>query len=203
MEALVATVKYLPRYLAEIGSKGTSKQRRLHSIMLDSAGAFYWQSKAADENRRMASGATAPIPASEERNQLREEDGSSRKHAESEASPAPAPGQRSELASLLRTLAARFEANLICTTWPISALSSSTSQTLPSSNPSFPTLPSLRLHISRVAVPPFPPTMAVEEAMRQRGLRQIAVERNKFIVHNGTATAGFVVGPDGGLRCVD
>ncbi|KAF2812390.1 uncharacterized protein BDZ99DRAFT_439485 [Mytilinidion resinicola] len=58
MHSLLATLKSLPEYL-ESRTAHRSAHRRLHSIFLDSASAFFWPTRAAEEN------GTSPVTAME------------------------------------------------------------------------------------------------------------------------------------------
>jgi hypothetical protein len=168
--SLVATLESLPAYL--LGpSTHHSRSRPLHSIILDSTSAFYWQFRAEEEIQRVL--ALDNDPSNSKLN------------------------RSSNYTSLMRqiqSLSVRFECPVIATTWKLSSPSRGDGPYL---NPTFPTLPTLRLEVQRVSTRPFGPRMSVEQAESLRKMREEAVTKHQFRVVGGKAGFGFVVSEEG------
>jgi hypothetical protein len=166
--SLIATLEHLPSYLLGLASNHYSKNRPLHSIIVDSASAFYWQLRAEEETRRVLilnSSTSTSTPAN--------------------------PLNYTVVMSKLRWLSSTFECPVLATTWN---LSSSSHGNGPYLNPSFPMLPTLRLNVRRIFIPPFGPRVSAEQAESLRHMRPEVAEKQKFWVERdkpGLAMAGF------------
>jgi hypothetical protein len=166
--ALLATLERLPSYLLDPGSNHYSRSRPLHSIIVDSASAFYWQLRAGEETRRVLT-----------------------LNSSTSTSTSANSSSYTSLMSKLRRLSSTFECPILSTTWKFS---SSSHENGPYLNPTFPTLPTLRLNVRRISSPPFAPRVSAEQAESLKRMRQEVVEKQKFWVEGdkpGPAKAGF------------
>ncbi|KAF2155104.1 hypothetical protein K461DRAFT_291989 [Myriangium duriaei CBS 260.36] len=159
MTSLIRTVELLPHYVYD-PSRHTSMHRRIHSIILDSATAFYW----ADRNDME----TANVPST-----IEESGHGLRTKAES---------GYSRLRSLLSSLGREFACPIVYTAGnifhktsggPFRALATS----LPKSWLSFPTV---RLIIRRSEIRGLPTAISAEEAEREARDRNEAVSQGIF-----------------------
>ncbi|GME45485.1 Cytochrome P450 [Neofusicoccum parvum] len=170
--ALLATLRALPAYLFSPTSHH-SAHRPLHSILLDSASAFFWPTRAQEDESRTTNIGTAAAPRA---NHL--------PGADTTASDAYA-----ALSRELHALQKRFGCAVIATTVSVPSKTSSHnagphSSSLPTLRPLLPaswtgSFPALRLAVARDAVQPFAPAMSVQEAVRERAQRQEVVQRGK------------------------
>jgi len=178
LESLAATMQSLPAYLYDTAAHPSSG-RVLHSVMLDSASAFYFQAKAEEENARVG---VATHLSSDPDLGMRDPTGET---IITVRRPQIPPYQR--LASQLRTIQQQFGCIVMYTSWSIPVRTDpafSGFRKLPMSRPllhpsSF-NLPTLRLQLSRAVVPPFAPAMSVEEAMGERNERQRVSDQGLF-----------------------
>jgi len=157
--SLHATIENLPAYL--LSCKGHfSSHRVIHSIILDSASAFYWQDRMDEELARHD-------PSNAENNH----DASKTKISIS-------------VIKSLRDLQHTFSCAIVYTTWGLSPVRpqqqgpTSFRPHLPNPWPLFPTL---RLVVERESVPKFGPHMSIEQALRDAPKRQEAVDRGRFV----------------------
>ena len=181
LSSLLTTLTTLQNYLLT-STAHHSSTRRLHSILLDSATAFYWNHRAASETTNL-----------------------------SEPAPQPQPTYN-HLVHALRSLAQLFSCPVIATTSPPFATSASTSSStaiaiggrgtgiglsappairrhfMPHSWSAFVTV---RLHVARVAIPRFALGLSVEEALREKEERQREVEKGMFVVVADDGSGGF------------
>ena len=158
-EDLVATLQSLPAYLFD-SNVHKSGNRALHSIILDSASAFFWQVSAAEDEARLES--TPNI--------------GSKITTASDA--------YVELVQTLRGLQSTFSCAVVATSWSFSNMQLATPSKSPSLRPYPPAawlnFPTLRLAVARDAVPPFAPGMSLADALRDVDARQKEVELGKF-----------------------
>lgn len=162
LASLIATVQHLPAYL--LHSSHPSLDRPLGLIALDSASAFYWQSRAAEEDHsfRNTTGSSSPTQAE------------------------PEPASYAQLATALMTAAKVFNAPVILTSWSLHAPPAQQHGQGPvrSLRPSLPAplsaLTSTRFIVQRIPVRRFPAHISVREALREAGDRQRAVDDGKF-----------------------
>ncbi|KAL1627143.1 hypothetical protein SLS56_006566 [Neofusicoccum ribis] len=170
--ALLATLRALPVYLFSPTSHH-SAHRPLHSILLDSASAFFWPTRAQEDESRTTSIGTAAAPRA---NHL--------PGADTTASDAYA-----ALSRELHALQKRFGCAVVAATVSVPSKTSSHnagphSSSLPTLRPLLPaswtgSFPTLRLAVARDAVQPFAPAMSVQEAVRERAQRQEVAQRGK------------------------
>jgi hypothetical protein len=166
MSAMLDTLSSLQVYLFDL-SAHFSSQRAIHSIIIDSASAFYWETRAALENERVATlDATAP-------------------GASTSAMARPSPNSYALLVNRLRSLQQTFNCAVIAATtaftYKDAATGDRTIRTLPAPWASFPTA---KLLLKREEVRKFAIGISWEDALKDRRLRQAAVEQGHF-----TATA--------------
>lgn len=162
LPSLVATVARLPSYLLSPGHH--SAARSLDLLVLDSAAAFFWQDKHAEEAARFDSDGAADL---------------------TDVHAAAAEGHYARLVRGLREVQRRFECPVVATNW---GLSPASGQRGGGGYASFkPFLPpvwqgfcTVRLVVERDGVTRFPAGMGLEGAMRDMGLRQRAVEEGGF-----------------------
>ncbi|OJD34113.1 rad51 family dna repair protein [Diplodia corticola] len=196
--ALLDALRALPTYLFSRSTTSTttyhhsSAHRPLHSILLDSASAFFWPLRAAEDDARLANATTTTTTTTT-------------------TTPTPPPTTASSYTALARTLLTlRTQLNcaIVATTVASSSsapphsrhhvdpssYSSNLKPLLPATWPAT-FAPSLRLGVGRAAVRGFAPAMSVAEARRERGLRQGVVERGRcgVWVEGSSATADQLV----------
>ncbi|KAE8153161.1 hypothetical protein BDV25DRAFT_137235 [Aspergillus avenaceus] len=186
-QALLATLQSLDTYLLDT-SRHLSATRPLHSILIDSASAFFWQDKLHDEVAR-----------TEDIGRPYEELERERKQRES----FHLPDMYADLVAELKRLQRRLNCAVIYTTvaWSGRSVPPQPSNTpsgpFPLFNPNAPAsktpsfrsslpgpwgpFPSLRLVVQRDKVNPFPPAMTASEARRQAPMRQEAVLKGRFV----------------------
>lgn len=165
--ALVATLGALPAHLLSLTSH-QSLDRPLHSIILDSASAFFWPIRAAeDEAQTTTIGQALP-------NQ-----------------PDPPPSTSETYAALSRQLhwlQQRFDCIVLATTASVPHHATNVPPPpLPILRPVLPSswtaaFPTLRLAAARDVVPPFAPAMSVQQALQERRQRQEVVQRGRTSV---------------------
>ncbi|KAK8197518.1 putative Rad51 family DNA repair protein [Phyllosticta capitalensis] len=167
--ALISTLTQLPTYLFD-ASAHKSFHRPLHSIILDSASAFFHPLKAAEEH--------ASIPQAQY-------------NGPAIASTTIASNTTSEayaaLVRELRSLQRQLHCAVITTTSSLSVSKldggNSPFPTLrPLLPPAFTSFATVRLAVTREIVPAFPPAMSVQEALRERAQRQAVVEQGRVRV---------------------
>lgn len=150
--ALLAALRALPAFLASRANP--SSRRPLHSVLLDSASAFFWPLRAAADARRTASiGAQHP------------------------AASASAADAYAALAHELGALSARLDVAVVVTTVGASQRGGEVKPLLPAA---FTNVATLRLVVAREAVRPFALRMIVGEARVERSQRQGVVEKGVF-----------------------
>ena len=140
-------------------SAHASSHRRIHSIILSSASAFYWPDRC-DVDTANALNAT---------------------------SGSTFPNQKSQsgyvkLASNLRSISSELSCPVIYTTWNLSAVQLDSTAIRPSLPTPWPSLPTLRLIIQRRPVRKLPGAVSAEEALRDREDRNAAVAEGWFDV---------------------
>ena len=151
--SLLSTVSSLPMYLFRSTSHA-SINRPLHSIMLDSASAFFWQTRTEEDTARLSE---------------------SRALSTNEVYAA--------LARQLTDLSRSFSCAIITTSWSLSSTfqTAQGSQSMRSSLPSsWSLLPTLRLGVRRIPVTPFSEATSVEDALAEKGRRASAINGGKF-----------------------
>ncbi|GAB7345858.1 hypothetical protein MBLNU457_4111t2 [Dothideomycetes sp. NU457] len=158
MESLLATITNLRDYVFDPESHYSS-HKRIHSIMLSSASAFYWQDRcdmdtAAALSTTSASGTTNLKPRS----------------------------GYIQLATSLRSISAELSCPVIYTTWTTSSVQPGSTAIRPSLPNPWPTLPFLRLVVQRRPVRKLPGAISAEEALRDRKDRSEAVAEGWFDV---------------------
>lgn len=150
--ALLTALRALPAFLAS--RTNPSSRRPLHSVLLDSASAFFWPLRAAADASRTASiGAQHP------------------------ASPFSAADAYAALATELGVLSARLDVAVVVTAVAASQSGGGLRPLLP---PAFTGCATLRLVVAREAVRPFALGMSVGEARAERSQRQGVVEKGVF-----------------------
>ncbi|KAJ9654810.1 hypothetical protein H2201_008935 [Coniosporium apollinis] len=169
--SLLATLNAIPTYLFNAGAHHSS-HRRLHSIILDSASAFYWPMRAEEELAKLG-------------RQLHEPSDVDAPNAVLSTMTTP----WTQLSRHLRRLQQMFDCAILFATVSLSpspapSLTPSSRRDIPSLRPALPGpmahLATLRLVLARAAVPPFAPGMAVQDALGERGKRQEVVQRGRF-----------------------
>ncbi|KAF2092233.1 hypothetical protein K490DRAFT_61674 [Saccharata proteae CBS 121410] len=169
--ALLASLATLPAYLFNARAHH-STHRPLHALILDSASAFYWPVKAAEETSRLA--------------QPQDQNGTENEEKLHPASSSPTASESyATLSRTLRKLQRQLSCTVIVTSTSMPYTHPNTSATLlptlrPLLPPSWTLFPTLRLAVARAAVPPFAPGMSVEDAGRERRDRQGVVQRGVF-----------------------
>lgn len=161
LASLIATAEALPAYLMNIQNH-TSSERSLDLLLLDSAGAFFWQEKMVEEALRFDSEANAT------------------------SHPHSIDNQYSQLANHLRTIQRHFDCPIVTTNWGISPAPNQAKGVPTSFRPFLPPVwqafLSLKLVIERDAVTKFAASMTVDQALRDAPTRQAAVDEGKFSV---------------------
>lgn len=151
MESLLATITSLRSYVFDPESH-YSIHKQIHSIMLSSASAFYWQDRC-DMDTAVALSATS---------------------ASATTSQKPRSGYI-QLATSLRGISAELSCPVIYTTWTTSPAQTESTSIRPSLPNPWPTLPLLRLVVQRRSVRKLPGAISAEEALRDRKDRTEAV----------------------------
>jgi hypothetical protein len=177
LPSLVSTLSSLQAYL--FNSKAhPSNRRHLHSIIIDSASAFYWQTRAEGENESITS--LNPGPPSN--------------------LPPTTANPYASMIHHLRSLTRTFHCAIIVTTHAFSSTSKDSGEqilrTLPAPWPSFPTL---RLCLTRDPVRKFASGISAEEDLKEQAARQAAVEQARFTatLFGGKKAFQFSVGEEG------
>ncbi|KAH7062664.1 putative Rad51 family DNA repair protein [Macrophomina phaseolina] len=159
--SLLSTLRTLPSYLSSPRAHPSS-HRPLHSIILDSASAFFWPLRAAEDDAHAAT------------------IGTQQQQQASSSSSSPTSTAYADLVAELRALAARLDAAVVATTASVAprpgdAPGMAMRPLLP---PAFTNAFALvRLGVRREGVQPFAPAMSVREAQRERAQRQGVVEK--------------------------
>jgi len=159
LASLVSTIQSIPAYMFSF-SDHYSTNRGLELVALDSITAFFWQSKNAEETERFETAAQTID------------------HRK------PANDKHQQFVDGLRDLQKQFGCAIVATSWGISPVQPQH----PGSSRSFrPVLPpiwqsfcTLRLVVARDVVKKFPHDMSVEQARKDAGERQTAVEEGNF-----------------------
>ncbi|KAK3616576.1 hypothetical protein LTR56_025876 [Elasticomyces elasticus] len=159
LASTTATLETLPSYLLDI-SRHYSIDRAVSFVAIDSASAFYWQTKAEEEN--------ASIYASDQ-----------------DLPPTRRPPSTyQQLTAALKASASALCCNLILTSHHLGPISTNAHDSTQSLRPTLPAplsnLPTLRLIVHRLPVRKFPAGISVEEARREAPNRQSAVDAGKF-----------------------
>ncbi|KAF1989798.1 hypothetical protein K402DRAFT_461120 [Aulographum hederae CBS 113979] len=172
LTSLVSTLMSLQAYLFD-RELHSSAHRPLHSIILDSASAFYWQTKAEEDNARLGITFDPAIGSD-----------SSTDNSVSILEASQLKALHQKVVTLLRSLQSTFSCTILYTSWSTQVPDSNNPRNLqlrPYLAPPFFHFPILRLALSRASVPPFAPTMSVLEALHERGERQEVVEEGLFV----------------------
>lgn len=151
--SLLSTVSSLPMYLFHSTSHA-SISRPLHSIMLDSASAFFWQTRTEEDTARLSE---------------------SRALSTNEV--------YATLARQLTDLSRTFSCAIITTSWSLSSTSHTAqgAQSMRSSlTSSWSLLPALRFGVRRIPVTAFHEAMSIEDALAEKGRRASAINVGKF-----------------------
>ncbi|KAK3065664.1 hypothetical protein LTR53_018166, partial [Teratosphaeriaceae sp. CCFEE 6253] len=161
LASTIATLDALPEYLFD-KTRHYSFDRPVAFVALDSASAFYWQSKAEEENAAFLAATM------------------STDHKQ------PAPASYASLASALKYISSMLHCPIVLTSKhlnPVTQLGTPgpDSQTLRPCLPApLSNLPTLRLISHRLPVRKFPAGISVEGARREAGDRQQAVKAARF-----------------------
>ena len=151
--SLLSTISSLPMYLFHSTSHA-SINRPLHSIMLDSASAFFWQTRTEEDTARLSE------------------------------SRAPSTNEvYTALARQLTDLSRTFSCAIITTSWSLSSISHTAqgAQSMRSGlTSSWSLLPTLRFGVGRIPVTPFPEATSIEDALAEKGRRASAINVGKF-----------------------
>lgn len=151
--SLFSTVSSLPMYLFHSTSHA-SINRPLHSIILDSASAFFWQTRAEEDTTRLSE---------------------SRALSTNEV--------YATLARQLTDLSRTFSCAIITTSWSFSSTSQTAqgAQSMRSSLPSsWSLLPTLRFGVRRIPVTPFPSATSIEDALAEKWRRASVINGGEF-----------------------
>lgn len=163
--SLLATLKSLPSYLLT-SKTHFSSTRHVHSIMIDSASAFYWQDRMDEELARFE-----PTDGPQQ-------------------APTAVPRISTAIIHALRDLQRLFSCAIIYTTWGLTPVRPPHGQQQHYSGPAsfrphlpnpWPSFPTLRLVVDREAVPKYGPHMSVDQARRDAPKRQEAVDKGQFV----------------------
>lgn len=165
LRTLLSTLGQLPVHLERAALNHGIQGLQLSSIIIDSASAFYWQLRADQETRRV-------------------EGLDSRTSTSSKI-------DSSSYVKLIQTLQAlshQFECPVIASTWHMpTPVQYQDSQF----NPTFPTAPSLRLEVGRRTVKRFPPGISVDQALKEKKIREEIVDKHEFEITAGQASISF------------
>lgn len=186
MDSLLATLSELKDYLFDF-SAHSSSNRAVHNIVLDSASAFYWETRAALETDRInALDVKAP-------------------GASAAAMPPPKPNPYALLVNRLRSLQQTLNCAVIATSTARSYKDSVTGEqvtsTLPAPWASFPTT---KIMVKREQVRKFTLGISWEDAEKDKMLRQAAVEQGQSVATalSGGKSFRFAITIDG-VRMLD
>lgn len=173
LDGLLGTLEGLKKYLFDTTAHFSSN-RAVHGLFIDSASAFYWETRADFENDRLtALNAKAP-------------------GASTAAMPPPKPNPYTLLINRLRSLQQTLNCAVIATStasrFKDAATGEQSIRTLPAPWPSFPTT---RLIVRREQVRKFAMGIAWEDAERDKLLRQDAVEKAQFVANSLHGGEGF------------
>ncbi|KAF7186028.1 DNA repair protein XRCC2 [Pseudocercospora fuligena] len=168
LPALITTINSLPHYLFN-PTKHKSFDRAISFIALDSASAFYWQSRADAENAALQASFQTKDPTTKVQQ----------------------PTGYIQLAASLKNASRILSTLIIYTTrdfnppqkasGPSSAFFMSESHSIrPSLPPPWPSLPTLRLIVRRAPIRSLPAEVTVEDAVRETEMRQKVVAQGKF-----------------------
>lgn len=173
MKVLLETLDGLKGYFFDTTAHSSS-QRALHSIIIDSASAFYWETRAALENERVAALDTK-IPG-----------------ASVSDMPPPSLNPYAVLVNRLRVLQQTFRCTVIASSTAFSYKHATKDgrsiRTLPAPWTGFPTA---RILVRREEVRRFAVGISWEEAEQDRELRQAAVDQGRFAATAISGGEGF------------
>ncbi|KAK3641106.1 hypothetical protein LTR56_011552 [Elasticomyces elasticus] len=159
LASTTATLEALPSYLLD-KSRHYSIDRAVRFVAIDSASAFYWQTKAEEENASIYASDPDLLP--------------SRRP----------PSTYQQLTAALKASASALCCPLILTTHHLDPISTNAHDSTQSLRPTLPAplsnLPTLRLIVHRLPVRKFPAGISLEEAHREAPNRQSAVDAGKF-----------------------
>ncbi|KAK1075770.1 hypothetical protein LTR74_000178 [Friedmanniomyces endolithicus] len=167
----IATLTTLPAYLFD-ASRHYSLDRAASFIALASASAYYWQTKASEENAALFASTAAPLSKPSKQQQQ-------------------VPAAYAQLTTALRSASLTFRCPIVLTSHhlggPVNPSTTPHDHPADSSHalrPSLPaplsTLPTLKLILTRLPVRKFPAGISLEEAAREAVDRQAAVEAGKY-----------------------
>ncbi|KAK0252030.1 hypothetical protein LTR91_001788 [Friedmanniomyces endolithicus] len=170
----IATLTTLPNYLFDPSSH-YSLDRAVSFIALASASAYYWQTKASEENAALFASTAAPS-------------------SKPGKQPLQVPATYAQLTTALKLASRTFHCPILLTSHHLAGPpkpNTTTAHDFPSANnpshalrPSLPaplsTLPTLRLTLTRLPVRKLPAGISLEEAAREAVDRQQAVEAGKY-----------------------
>ncbi|OCL10773.1 hypothetical protein AOQ84DRAFT_362106 [Glonium stellatum] len=151
--SLLSTISSLPTYLFHSTSHA-SINRPLHSVILDSVNAFFWQIRADESTARLSN---------------------SRVLSTNEVYA----GLAQQLADASRT----FSCAIVTTSWSLSSYSQTiqgVQSMRPSLPPSWPLTSTLRFGVRRVPIPPFPPATSIENALAEKRRGASALNTGTF-----------------------
>ena len=180
MESLLATITNLRNYLFDPAAQ-YSTHRRIVSIILSSASAFYWQDRCDTDTAAALSAASASTT----------------------INPRPRSGYI-QLAASLRSISAELSCPVIYTTWTTSTVQPGSTTIRPTLPNPWPALPTLRLVVQRRPVRKLPGAVSAEEALKDRSDRSAAVAQGWFDVFvNGYGSEDWTDGVREGLKRMD
>ncbi|KAK4959040.1 hypothetical protein LTR10_003839 [Elasticomyces elasticus] len=159
LASTTATLETLPSYLLD-KSRHYSIDRAVGFVAIDSATAFYWQSKAEEENASIYA-SDPDLPPTKR-----------------------PPSTYQQLTAALKASASALCCPLILTTHHLGPFPTNAHDSTQSLRPTLPAplsnLPTLRLIVHRLPVRKFPAGISVEEARREAPNRQSAVDAGRF-----------------------
>ncbi|KAK0256253.1 hypothetical protein LTR48_000601 [Friedmanniomyces endolithicus] len=167
----IATLTTLPAYLFD-ASRHYSLDRAASFIAIASASAYYWQTKASEENAALFASTAAPLSKPSKQQQQ-------------------VPAAYAQLTTALRSASLTFHCPIVLTSQhlggPVNLTTTPHDYPADSSHalrPSLPaplsTLPTLQLILTRLPVRKFPAGISLEEAAREAVDRQAAVGAGKY-----------------------
>jgi len=162
MASLLATISHLQTYLFRPDAHH-STHKCIHSIVLNSASAFYWPDRC-DMDTTSALRAASSVPP-----------------IAGASNPRPQSGYV-KLASSLRRASAELSCPVFFTTWSQAAVQPGSTVIRPSLPNPWPGLSTLRLVVQRRAIRKLPGAISAEEALRDRADRNAAVAEGWFDV---------------------
>ncbi|KAK5115316.1 hypothetical protein LTR62_001516 [Meristemomyces frigidus] len=158
LTSTIATLTSIPAYLFD-KTRHYSFERKVAFLAIDSASAFHWQAKAAEETSILLSS-----------------DGDAGEQEPLHGYP--------QLALALKSTIKTLHCLAILTSWYLGPIPTGDPHTAPSLRSSLPSplsqLPTLRFLVRRVPVRKFPAGISIEEALREAADRLRAVEERRF-----------------------